>query len=96
MTTHARCCLSPDPPLFSAGVLPWHNLPRLAQTPASAPSATLRELQQLRRLHFKGLGEPTDDLQAGVERPLLQLAQIAPAHPGLIGEIVLRDRKSVV
>ena len=31
-----------------------------------------------------------DDLQARIERPLLPLAQIAPAHPGLIGEIVLR------
>src|SRR2546423_2775053 len=58
--------------------------------PTCARSAALREAQQLGGLDLKRFCKPTDDLQAGVERALLKLAQIAPAHLCLVGKVVLR------
>jgi len=48
------------------------------------------QLQELGGFYTKGLGQPSDDLQARVEGALLKLAQIASTHFRLVGEIVLR------
>jgi hypothetical protein len=49
------------------------------------------QLQELGGFYTKGLGQPSDDLQAGVEGALLKLAQIASAHFRLVGEKKLDD-----
>ena len=45
--------------------------------------------QHLRRLDFQNGGQFADDFQAGIEHAFFQLAQIAAADFGFVGQVVL-------
>src|SRR5690348_14787520 len=48
------------------------------------------QLQEFRWFYFQDVGQLSDDLEAGVEGSFFELAQIAAADLGLIGQVVLR------